>query len=65
MQSFISLLETYNIVPESERELYGKHVSGIRDPAKKRQLKIDQFKKEKELRTRIQVCMSLSSTAIN
>ncbi|KAJ3550974.1 hypothetical protein NMY22_g96 [Coprinellus aureogranulatus] len=54
LQSFISLLETYNIVPEAERELYSKHASGVRDPAKKRQLKIDQFKTEKELKARIQ-----------
>ncbi|TEB26606.1 serine/threonine protein phosphatase PP2A-associated protein [Coprinellus micaceus] len=54
VKGFVSLLETYNIVPGAERELYGKQASGIRDPAKKRQLKIDQFKKEKELKARIQ-----------
>ena len=55
MKSFVSLLETYDIVPAPERELFEKQASSIRDPAKKRELKINQFKKEKELKNRIQV----------
>jgi hypothetical protein len=64
VKGFVSLLETYNIVPGAERELYGKQASGIRDPAKKRQLKIDQFKKEKELKARIQVRKYIPSIAM-
>ena len=58
MKSFVSLLETYNIVPAPERELFEKQASSIRDPAKKRELKINQFKKEKDLKNRIQVSSS-------
>ncbi|KAJ2929982.1 hypothetical protein H1R20_g7097, partial [Candolleomyces eurysporus] len=54
MKSFVSLLENYNIVPAPERELFEKQASSIRDPAKKRELKINQFKKEKDLKNRIQ-----------
>ncbi|KAG2020124.1 serine/threonine protein phosphatase PP2A-associated protein, variant 2 [Coprinopsis cinerea AmutBmut pab1-1] len=54
MKSFISLLETYEIVPETERELYSKKANEVRDPARLRELKINQFKKEKELKGRIE-----------
>ncbi|KAF6763899.1 serine/threonine protein phosphatase PP2A-associated protein [Ephemerocybe angulata] len=54
LKTFTYLLETYAIVPEVERELYEKQASAIRDPAKKRELKINQFKKERDLKNRIQ-----------
>lgn len=54
LKTFTYLLETYAIVPEVERELYEKQASTIRDPAKKRELKINQFKKERDLKNRIQ-----------
>lgn len=55
VKTFIYLLETYEIVPQDERDLYAKQASAIRDPAKKRELKISQYRKEKDLKTRIQV----------
>ncbi|KAF8643856.1 hypothetical protein AX16_008873 [Volvariella volvacea WC 439] len=57
-QSFISLLELYNIVPESEQEIYKRVVvvpGDIRSQALKREAKMKQYKHEKELRTRIDV----------
>lgn len=52
---YTSGLETYNIVPETERVLYGQQPSSIGDAAKRREVKIRQFKAEKDLRTRIEV----------
>ena len=52
---YISGLETYNIVPETERVLYGQQPSSIGDAAKRREVKIRQYKAEKDLRTRIEV----------
>lgn len=48
-------METYTVVSENERELYSKKASDVRDPAKRRELKINQFKREKELKGRIEV----------
>jgi hypothetical protein len=48
-------LDSYEIVPAAERELYEKRTSDIRNPAKRRELKIQQYQKEKDLRTRIEV----------
>ena len=56
MRSFISILEAYKVVSDEERDLYSKKVNEIKDPAKRRELKINQFKKEKELKGRIEVC---------
>ncbi|KAI0070690.1 hypothetical protein K474DRAFT_1669813 [Panus rudis PR-1116 ss-1] len=53
-QGYDLTLENYDIVPNDEKGLYAKHASSVRDPAKKRELKIQQFKKEKELKSRIQ-----------
>ncbi|THH17538.1 hypothetical protein EW146_g3311 [Bondarzewia mesenterica] len=52
--TFVSDLETYNIVPESERQLLGKRASSIADATKRRETKIKQYQKEKELRARIE-----------
>jgi TAP42-like family len=48
-------LEAYKVVSDEERDLYAKKINDVRDPAKKRELKINQFKKEKELKGRIEV----------
>ncbi|KAF9526959.1 serine/threonine protein phosphatase PP2A-associated protein [Crepidotus variabilis] len=53
-QNFIGLLEKYNVVPEEEQKLYGKNATKVSDFAKKRQLKIDQFKKEKDIKARLE-----------
>jgi len=53
--TFVETSDNYNIVPAIERDLHEQKTSGVRDPAKKRDLKIKQYQKEKELRTRIEV----------
>lgn len=52
--SFLSILETYDIVPEAEKSLYERRASSVNDPAKRRELRIKQFQKEKELKARIE-----------
>ncbi|KII89186.1 hypothetical protein PLICRDRAFT_40823 [Plicaturopsis crispa FD-325 SS-3] len=54
LRTFLSNLENYNIVPEEERQLHEQKGSAIGDPAMRRETKIKQYKKEKELRTRIE-----------
>ncbi|KAH9980970.1 TAP42-like protein [Lactifluus volemus] len=51
---FVSDMELYEIVSNSERELHGKNASVITDPARRREMKIKQYKAEKEIRTRIE-----------
>ncbi|KAF8163496.1 TAP42-like protein [Crassisporium funariophilum] len=55
VQGFISLLDRYEIVPQDERALYERKTANVADMAKRRELKINQYKKEKELRGRIEV----------
>ncbi|KAF8236299.1 serine/threonine protein phosphatase PP2A-associated protein [Tricholoma matsutake] len=54
LHAFLSYLEDYEIVPEEERALYKQKASMIADPAKKREVKIKQYQKEKLLRVRIE-----------
>ncbi|KAG5645573.1 hypothetical protein DXG03_005711 [Asterophora parasitica] len=51
---FVSYLENFEIVPEEERELHERKPSAIADYAKRRELKIKQYQKEKDLRARIE-----------
>jgi hypothetical protein len=44
-------------VPESERALYQRKASAVRDPKQKRELKIMQFKTEKDLRAKLEVSL--------
>lgn len=53
--TFVNTLDNYEIVPGAERELYHKKTSSVRDPVKRREIKIKQYQKEKDLRTRIEV----------
>lgn len=55
LKSFISLVENYEIIPEDERSLYSRKTTTVIDPAKRRDLKISQYKKEKDLRAGIEV----------
>jgi immunoglobulin-binding protein 1 len=48
-------LENYDIVPEEEGSLHKQKTSMITDPAKRREVKIKQYQKEKDLRARIEV----------
>lgn len=52
---FLAQLESHQVIPATERSLYEKSTSTVKDPAKRRELKIQQYRKEKELRTRIEV----------
>ncbi|KAH8099537.1 serine/threonine protein phosphatase PP2A-associated protein [Cristinia sonorae] len=51
---FLTSLDTYHVVPETEKALFEQHAAPINDPAKRRELKIKQYKQEKELKTRIE-----------
>lgn len=48
-------MEKYEVVPEDERKLYSRKVTDVVNFAKKRELKISQYAKEKDLEARIQV----------
>ncbi|KAJ7481234.1 TAP42-like protein [Mycena galericulata] len=54
ISSFVSHLENYEVIPESERTLHAQDPAKIKDPASRRELKIKQYQREKELRTRIE-----------
>jgi immunoglobulin-binding protein 1 len=48
-------VDRYKVVPEEERALFDRRLVDIVDYSKRRELKINQYKKEKELRARIEV----------
>ncbi|KAK7038065.1 Serine/threonine protein phosphatase PP2A-associated protein [Favolaschia claudopus] len=54
LDSFISNLENYEVVPESERALHVQDPAKIKDAASRRDLKIMQYQREKDLRARIE-----------
>ncbi|KAF8798193.1 hypothetical protein BYT27DRAFT_7123978 [Phlegmacium glaucopus] len=54
VQSFIELMDRYKIVPNEERALFDQRVVDSVDYSKRRELKINQYKKERELRARIE-----------
>jgi immunoglobulin-binding protein 1 len=61
-------MNRYEVVPEEERVLFDRRLVDVVDYSKRRELKINQYKKEKELRGRIEVtisCWSLCHTAID
>lgn len=49
---------------ENDKKLYDKSASQVADPARRRELKIQQFKKEKELRAKIDVRCFILETLI-
>ncbi|KAL5529587.1 hypothetical protein ACEPAG_5572 [Sanghuangporus baumii] len=57
-RAFVSLLDIYNVVPEEEKKLYGQKASAISDASKRRDVKIAQFKKEKEIKNKISALRS-------
>ncbi|KAF5358471.1 hypothetical protein D9756_001392 [Leucocoprinus leucothites] len=54
-RAFVHQLEQYEIIPEDEKKLYSHKSSALVDPAKRREVKINQYKKAKEIKDRIQV----------
>jgi hypothetical protein len=55
IRRFLSTLDSYEIIPQEDKELYARDASGVTNPALRRELKIKQYKREKELRGRIEV----------
>ncbi|KAI0723871.1 serine/threonine protein phosphatase PP2A-associated protein [Cerioporus squamosus] len=54
LESYIHYLELYEIVTEEDKALYGRSASSVTDPAKRRELKIQQYKREKDIKARIE-----------
>ncbi|KAI0748477.1 serine/threonine protein phosphatase PP2A-associated protein [Daedaleopsis nitida] len=54
LESFVHYLELYEIITEEDKALYGRNVSSVSDPAKRRELKIKQYKREKDIKGRIE-----------
>ena len=48
-------MNRYEVIPEEERLLFDRRLVDVVDYSKRRELKINQYKKEKELRGRIEV----------
>ncbi|KAH9852697.1 serine/threonine protein phosphatase PP2A-associated protein [Lenzites betulinus] len=55
LEAYIHYLEQYEIVSQEDKTLYGRPASSITDPAKRRELKIKQYKQEKDIKARIEV----------
>ena len=56
MESFVRYLELYEVITEEDKALYGRPALSVTDPAKRRELKIKQYKREKDIKARIEVC---------
>ncbi|KAI8989790.1 serine/threonine protein phosphatase PP2A-associated protein [Trametes punicea] len=54
LEAYVHYLEQYEIITAEDRELYGRPASSVIDPAKRRELKIKQFKREKDIKARIE-----------
>ncbi|KAJ6500761.1 TAP42-like protein [Mycena sanguinolenta] len=54
LNAFISNLENYEIIPESERALHAQDPTKIKDASSRRDLKIKQYQREKDLQARIE-----------
>ena len=52
---FLQYLDNYGIVTEDERTLYEQPKSNVLDASRRREIKIRQYQKEKDLRSRIDV----------
>jgi hypothetical protein len=55
LSAFVEKLLAYEIIPATERELYEKDAASIADAARRREVKLKQWKQEKELVTQIEV----------
>lgn len=53
--AFHKALHTYDVIPEPLNSLYSKRATKVADLAKQRELKINQYKQEKEFRSKINV----------
>ncbi|KAI0822762.1 serine/threonine protein phosphatase PP2A-associated protein [Trametes gibbosa] len=55
LEAYIHYLEQYEIVSPEDKDLYGRPASSVTDPAKRRELKIKQYKQEKGIKARLEV----------
>ena len=62
LESFIHYLEQYEVITEEDKTLYGRPASSVTDPAKRRELKIKQYKREKDIKAHIEVSTVLAPT---
>jgi hypothetical protein len=61
----MNLLEMYNIVPKDEQKLYKQKPGNVASQEKKRELRINQYKREKDLNIRIEVGGLLTNLSVN
>ncbi|KAI0672844.1 TAP42-like protein [Trametes maxima] len=54
LEAYIHYLELYEIVTHADKELYERPASSVTDPAKRRELKIKQYKREKDIKARME-----------
>jgi hypothetical protein len=64
LSAFVDKLLAYEIIPATERELYEKDAASIADAARRREVKLKQWKQEKELVTQIEVSHPFSRSWI-
>lgn len=55
-RQFVTTLDNYGIVGEEDKDLYGRDASAVSNPTLRRELKIKQYKREKELKGKLEVC---------
>ncbi|KAI0647427.1 serine/threonine protein phosphatase PP2A-associated protein [Trametes meyenii] len=65
LEAYIHYLELYDIVNQEDRDLYERPTSSVTDPAKRRELKIKRYKREKEIKTRIEAVRRRTSQSIS
>ena len=54
-RAFVRQLEHYEIVQEDEKNIYSYKSSSLANPAKRREVKVNQYKKTKKIKDHIQV----------
>jgi len=54
-RAFVHQLEHYEIVQDNEKDLYSHKSSSFANPAKRREVKVNQYKKTKKIKDHIQV----------
>lgn len=54
-RAFVHQLEHYEIVQEDEKNIYSHKSSSLANPAKRREVKVNQYKKTQKIKDHIQV----------
>jgi immunoglobulin-binding protein 1 len=55
LTTFVDKLVVYDIIPAAERQLFDRDAAT--DPARRRELKLKQWKQEKEIKTQVEVTL--------